>query len=737
MKLTPKLTLVFVLFAAALLAVVDVVAYSSGRDALEAATSAELRGTAIEKQASLEAWVARGQSALAAIAALPPLGHYLETLSAAPGGTTATVRAAHDMVVQDLRPFSGPGSTGEFVDLFVLAPATGEVIASTDPSEEGQFKEDRPYFLQGRSGPYVQNVYYEPALGGPAMTSAVPVVVGGRLVGVLAGRLNLRELNAIIARRSGLRRTDEAFLVNTSNLFVTQPRLLADPAVLARGVHTAAADRCLAGSSGTLEARDYRGVPAVIAFRWLPDRRLCLVVKVDQAEAFAPVAAFGRGILLIASLALLSAVFLAITLATTITRPIRALQAGVVRFGRGDLEVRLAERSRDELGVLARAFNAMATAIGAQDARLRASEARFRSVTESAHDAIIAADSRGTILSWNAGARTIFGYEADDVVGQPLTVLMPERYHAAHQHGLERLAATGVSRLIGQTVELLGRRKDGSEFPLELALSTWSTQEGHLYSGIIRDISARKQAEQALEERNRDLARANAELEAFSYSVSHDLRAPLRAMDGFSRILLDEHAPHLPPDAQRYVQLVRNGAQQMGALIDDLLTFSRLSRQPLAKQMVAPADLVRRALDDLRSEQDGRCIDIVLGALAPCRADPALLKQVWLNLLANALKFTGQRPAARIEIGCHQENGHPVYSVRDNGVGFDMRYAHKLFGVFQRLHRAEEYEGTGVGLAIVERIVHRHGGAVWAEAEVGKGATFYFTLEGAEVDDGR
>ena len=239
--------------------------------------------------------------------------------------------------------------------------------------------------------------------------------------------------------------------------------------------------------------------------------------------------------------------------------------------------------------------------------------------------------------------------------------------------------------------------------------------------------------EQRVIERTAELETANKELEAFSYSVSHDLRAPLRALDGFSRILLEDHAPHLSPEAQHYLHLVRGNAKQMGHLVDDLLTFSRLSRQPLTKHPIAVADLVRRVLADLRSEQEGRRVELSIGDLPICQADPALLKQVLVNLLDNALKFTRRRDVAAIEVGCREDADKPgewVYFVRDNGVGFDIQYAGRLFGVFQRLHRPEEYEGTGVGLATVQRIIQRHGGSVWADAEVNKGATFYFTLGG-------
>jgi light-regulated signal transduction histidine kinase (bacteriophytochrome) len=232
-------------------------------------------------------------------------------------------------------------------------------------------------------------------------------------------------------------------------------------------------------------------------------------------------------------------------------------------------------------------------------------------------------------------------------------------------------------------------------------------------------------------------------LEAFSYSVSHDLRAPLRAVDGFSQAVLEDYGPQLPEEGRRHLQTIREGAQRMGGLIDDLLTFSRLSRLPLNKRAVDTAGLVRATLDELGFPLEGRKIEMRIADLPGCMGDAALLKQVWLNLLSNALKYTRHRESAVIEVGCMREPASPegcvdvakdkvenIYFVRDNGTGFDMRYAVKLFGVFQRLHRAEEFEGTGVGLAVVHRIIHRHGGRVWAEAEVDRGAAFYFTLEG-------
>jgi PAS domain S-box-containing protein len=253
--------------------------------------------------------------------------------------------------------------------------------------------------------------------------------------------------------------------------------------------------------------------------------------------------------------------------------------------------------------------------------------------------------------------------------------------------------------------------------------------------GISEDITDRKKKEQefralatALAARGAELEAANKELEAFTYSVSHDLRAPLRAIDGFSRVLLEEHAAQLTPEGQRLLSVVLKNSQEMGRLIDDLLVFARLGRQPLRAQRVDMAPLVRQVIDDLRSGEPSRAVEVDVGSLplAPC--DPTLIRQVWMNLIGNAFKYTRPRDAGRIDISGASRDGECVYSVKDNGVGFDMRYAHKLFGVFQRLHPADQFEGTGVGLALAHRIIQRHGGRIWAESETDRGASFHFAL---------
>lgn len=366
------------------------------------------------------------------------------------------------------------------------------------------------------------------------------------------------------------------------------------------------------------------------------------------------------------------------------------------------------------------------------------------SIVADSDDAIIGKNLNGVVVAWNKGAERIYGYTPDEIVGRSISILIPPDRSYELPLLLDDLRRG--ARIEHYETERI--RKDDRRITVSLTMSPIKDAAGYIVAAsvIARDITERKKAEQEIRALNDGLERrvlertaqwevANKELEAFAYSVSHDLRAPLRAIDGFSRILLEDHAPQLSEEAARYLNIVRNNAVQMGELIDDLLAFSRLGRQQVTKETVDVRALVRRALDDLAREHDGRRIQIRVGDLPFCEADPALLKQVFANLLGNALKYTRQRDPATIEIGVLPQGGKPeaiVYFVRDNGAGFDMRYADKLFGVFHRLHRAEEYEGTGVGLAIVHRIISRHGGRVWADAAVDQGATFFFTLAGAD-----
>ncbi|HZQ74698.1 MAG TPA: MASE4 domain-containing protein [Burkholderiales bacterium] len=247
-----------------------------------------------------------------------------------------------------------------------------------------------------------------------------------------------------------------------------------------------------------------------------------------------------------------------------------------------------------------------------------------------------------------------------------------------------------------------------------------------LYARLLEAYGGERRERQRVQEKTAELAAANKELDAFTYSVSHDLRAPLRHIGGYAQMLQEDCAAMLGDAGRRHLQVIGDSVKKMGALIEDLLEMSRLGRQPLAKQTVDIAALVRQVLAECAAQ--GRSVEVVVGELPEALADAALIRQVWVNLVSNAFKYSSKRADARVEIGARRDGPDLVYFVRDNGAGFDMKYADRLFGVFQRLHRAEDFPGTGVGLAIAQRIVARHGGRIWAESEPGAGATFSFTL---------
>jgi PAS domain S-box-containing protein len=363
---------------------------------------------------------------------------------------------------------------------------------------------------------------------------------------------------------------------------------------------------------------------------------------------------------------------------------------------------------------------------------------RLAAIVESSDDAIIGKDLNSIITSWNRGAEKIFGYTASEMLGTSIRRLIPADRQNEEDWLLEKIQR-------GERVEhfdTLRQTKDGRLINLSVTASPIKDATGKVIglSQVARDISDHKEVEnmirhlnaeleQRVIERTAQLKVANIELEAFSYSVSHDLRAPLRHVMGFLELLRKDAGPTLSKKSLGHLTTVSQAAKRMGRLIDELLAFSRIGQAKLQKKEVNLDRLVQEALRDFQGETKERKIVWDIHSLPAVRADRALLRLVLVNLISNAVKFTGTRAEAKIEIGCAPGgNGETVIFIRDNGAGFDPRYAGKLFGVFQRLHSQEEFEGTGIGLANVQRIIHRHGGRTWAEGVVDGGATFYFSI---------
>ncbi len=350
------------------------------------------------------------------------------------------------------------------------------------------------------------------------------------------------------------------------------------------------------------------------------------------------------------------------------------------------------------------------------------------------HDTIFVRDMNDIITYWNRGATELFGWTEDEAVGKHSHQLLQTDFPAPVDEVRQELLRTG--RWEG---ELQKTKADGSRVFVASRWSLRQDEQGHPMAILEtnNDISDRKHREeeirklnQELEKRTTDLEASNKELEAFAYSVSHDLRAPLRHMVGFTELLQKNVASTVDEKSLRYMRTILESAKRMGSLIDDLLAFSRIARAETRQRPVSLEELVKEVLTDLQRDTEGRNIAWTMGALPETFGDRPMLRLVLVNLIANAVKFTRTRSRAEIEIGCleRRQNDAVVVFVRDNGVGFDMKYAHKLFGVFQRLHQTGSFEGTGIGLATVQRIIHRHGGSVWAESVVDGGATFFFSL---------
>jgi PAS domain S-box-containing protein len=411
---------------------------------------------------------------------------------------------------------------------------------------------------------------------------------------------------------------------------------------------------------------------------------------------------------------------------------------GVIAVQTYTKKERLTEEDKDVLAFVSTQI-AMAIERKRSEGALLESETRWRTLTEHAPQFILLLDQSGNVLFGN---RLLPGMDHEGLKNPSFFNFVKDENRIVIEKALDQVFREGK----GVKFEISTMEVDNSASWYACNLAPL-INEDRVEMAILNasDISERKAAEKAIRtlneelekrvlERTTQLASAVRELEAFSYSVSHDLRAPLRALDGYSRILEKEFNVVLSEDGKKYIHNIRSSTQQMAHLIDDLLAFARLGRHPIEKQMVDMKELAFRALEVFAQEREERDVKITIADLPPCEGDPALLQQIWVNLISNSLKFTRNIEHAQIEID-YQPGDEVVYLIKDNGSGFDMKYADKLFGVFQRLHRLDEFDGTGVGLAIVDRIIRRHGGRVWAKSAMGEGATFYFTLNEIETDE--
>jgi len=632
----------------------------------------------------------------------------------------------------------------------------GELRCSAVPMKERVNLADRPYFIRAlESRDFAMGDYQIGRVTGKGSVNfGYPVLdEAGQLQAVVFAALDLAALFSDLVTNVPLPEGATFLMVNEEGAILARHP---DPH---RWVGKNVAESALAREmraqpgEGVIEAPGMDGVERFYAFVPLyaaPGGEADVAIGLPKSAVLGPAhMAFIRNLAL---MALAAALALAAAWAggrLLVLRPVNALIQAAGHLGGGDLSARTGvNHGTGELGRLAQHFDDMAESLQERElvlrqaiAERRISDARFADIINNAADAVISVDEHQRIVLFNHGAEKIFGYAASEILGQPLDVLLPARFGAMHRRHIQNFAAAPeTARHMAQRGEIWGRRKDGAEFPAEASISKLAQDGSMIFTAILRDITDRKKAEdeirtlntqleQRVIERTAQLDAANKELEAFSYSVSHDLRAPLRGIDGFSQALLEDYAGKLDDQGRGYLQRVRAASQRMAELIDDMLHLSRVTRAPMRRESVDLSALAASIAEELRRAQPERTVETVIQPGLAAEADARLLRVLLTNLLSNAWKFTAKQERARIEFGATRENGRPVYFVRDNGAGFDMQYAHKLFGAFQRLHAMDEFPGTGIGLATVQRIAHRHGGQVWAEAAVNHGAAFYFTLQ--------
>jgi len=458
-----------------------------------------------------------------------------------------------------------------------------------------------------------------------------------------------------------------------------------------------------------------------------------LPVRIAVASSVTYYLSLGMIVLVIASL-------LVILTIRSLTRPIGKMVEDVDTIAGGDLDHPVSPPLGRELILLEESISTMVVRMKDTISELKKSEENYRTLVQSANSIILRFDAGGAITFINDYARNFFGYTDQELIGQHLVGTIVPEYDSSGKNLREKIHDLVQNPEKFKLSENENIRKDGSRAWIAWTNRPLYDQAGDLAEilSIGNDITRLKEAEREIQDlnseleervadRTRKLTDANRNLESFTYSVSHDLRAPLRAISGYTSILLQD-LPDIPDKDRKYLELLRRNAHDMGKLIDDLLNFSRVGQRPLQREQVVTSAIIQDILRAIRHDPAYSRVEFRVGDLPSCHADPLFVKQVFTNLISNALKFTRTRDVPEIEIGSLVQDGRQMFSVRDNGVGFDMRYSQKIFGVFERLHDEEEYEGTGVGLAIVHRIIEMHGGIIRVESEPGSGTTFLFTF---------
>ena len=734
-SLRTRLLGLFLLLAIIPLAVIGYLAYDLGRQRIVRDVEDHLKSVAILKEQEIQTWVEHLEHTMLWLTSSPGVKNDLAVMSAQIPDQPA-YETAHASLTDEL---SRVANLAHLSPIFLMDHIDGEIVASSNEEWGGQFRGDRKYFQEGKDEVYVSGIFHSLRLGQPTMVVAAPIKDSeGRLLGVLAGHANLAPLNEIMQERSGLGETGETYLVNKANLMLTESRFKPGLA-LKKWVFTEGVEKGLAGGHDVGIYEDYRGKVVIGAYRWLEGRDMALLAEMDRSEAFKSIIMLRNTVLQAGVLVAVVVGFLSVVVARTFTNPLRQLVEGTEEIGGGNLDYRIKVEAEDEIGQLAQAFNDMVESLQeitasrdvlnqeiAQRKRiekaLRASEEEYREIFNATSDALILLDEEGRIAQVNETASELYGYAREEMLTMDPRHLIHPDYHHVYQQFLADLEKKG--EFSGKTMDI---RKSGDSFYTDVRGTKVRFQGQEYILAAIRDVTEQKEAELKLEETMRELERSNEELQRFAYVASHDLQEPLRMVTSYLQLLVQRYGDRLDGDAQEFIDYAVDGASRMKQLINDLLTYSRVDTRGVSLQPVDVEQVLDDVLENLQFRVEETEAGIIRHPLPIVPGDKSQLEQLFQNLIDNALKFRGNEPP-RVEVGAEKGDGEWVFSVKDNGIGMDSRFKDRVFIIFQRLHTRDEYEGTGIGLAVSKRIVERHGGEIWYESEPGEGTTFYFTI---------
>lgn len=752
LRLTSRIILNFVFLAAVLLEIVGVLAYRNGSESLQTAVISEMLTGAVEKEAAIDAWIEQRLIDLSQFSNAGVLVEGTVDLAAtAPGSEEA--RSAHDLVLKELQEHMLISSQSGCLEFFVMEPEGGRVVVSTSPAEEGKSKIGHPYFDNGKTQLYLQKPYRSVDLEAPGMTAATPMrAADGRVVAVLAARLDLNAMNAITRRRTGLRQTEDSFLVNADQFLVTQPRFIREPAVLRRKIDTEAVRRCVARDSSVILAPDYRGVPVITVYRWTAKHQLGLIVEIDQAEALAPVRAFRQSLIVISGLALLAAVGLAVLLARTITGPLRRLHDGVKQFAEGDIKEPSLESSGDEVTLLAREFHLMAARVEQRTAELsttnealqaeiserqRAEEsARFLgSAVEQSKESIVITDAEldlpgPRIIFVNPSFTQMTGYTAEECMGKSPRILQGPRTDRAVLNRLRQNLQRGEI-FAGEAINY---RKDGTEFDLEWQIAPLRKPDGTIthFVAIQRDITERKRLEALLLQSHKMET-----VGKLAGGVAHEFNSIMTAIIGQCELLLGDLNAESP--LVKNATEIHKAAGRAATLTRQLLAYGR-------KQILEPEILdlnsVLTGMGNTLRHLLGRNTDIRIApatGLRSIKADARQIEQVITNMAMNAAdampkggKLTLE--TANVSFDEERANLYPdlkagdyvMLGITDTGTGMSAEVKARVFDPFFSTKGVGG--GTGLGLSTCYGIIKQSGGHISIYSEPNRGTTFKIYL---------